>query len=232
MKTLIRNSLLIFVAAFIINGCSTVPVTVDNVKQEDTRVSPPIDNVNSGNCALVSETLNLQNQTVKLPTNGRMPLESHLLTKEDGLPWPKSQTDRIAAHLSKSCTLLKAKLPGVDCNKVYSSKYAREWTPSEGGYIGQGSGAIPPLEHEMFSGNLYWTSKNKPRVGVNDKFLVCANSKCVVITMAYETGPGNPKLLGGIQPEIQYLLGANNDTQITLGRLKNQATNLGPVVCK
>jgi hypothetical protein len=231
-KYVFRSVILVaFMTGFILTalyGCATAPV-VEAPKSPEIKPVP----VQQGKCELIEETLVLQNQVVKLPAIGRMPLESHLVAKEDKrTSWPKNQTEGISKHLEMSCALLKAKVPAADCNKAYQNPYAKLWTPSEGGHIGQGSGAIPSLEQEMWSGNLYWTAKNKPKVGVNDKFLVCANAKCVVITMGFETGPGDKALLGGLQPESMYVLGADNRTPITLGRLKDQSLPLGPRTCK
>lgn len=237
------RNLLELSALFLIVGCSTTSVvkepspTTDVVVAPQQADEPPSKALpfpgSTGPCLVVKEVLNLQNQTISLPSIGRMPLESHLVTKDDGIKgWPKSQTDGIAKHLAISCVLLQQKFPGTDCSKVYQNPYAKVWTPSEGGHIGQGSGAIPTLEQEMWSGNMYWTAKNKPKVGVNDKFITCANSKCVVITMGFETGPGNKELLGGLQVEPMVYLGANNNTLITVGRLKDQSIPLGPRICK
>jgi hypothetical protein len=202
-------------------ACSTAPVK-----------DPP----SGGNCDLVQETLKLANQTVTLPREGLFVLESHLASKEEsfhGSPFPATEKDGIDAHIESSCSILQREMPGIDCIKVYATRYHWEWTPPEGGKAGQGSNGNlkPSLRAEIYSGNMYWTGATKPKIGVNDKFLACKGEKCIVVNAAYETGPGDKKYLGGLQGEPMFYLGATNSTKILWGRLKNQETPLGPIKC-
>lgn len=167
-----------------------------------------------------------------------MVVESHLTTTSDVFPsgrlFANHGTEGIDAHLLRSCTLLKKWRPDLTtCTSVYNASYKKVWTPAESGKIGQGSvGNLrpSPLE-EMFSGNMYWTSTTKPKPGT--KFLARSPSgKRVVFVMGYETGPRDPKLLGGLQPEVHFLLGTDGSSQIEIGRLKDQSLPLGPVNCK
>lgn len=180
------------------------------------------------NCELVGEKLVLANQTVTLPATGQFVLESHLLTKEDGAGWPTTITDRIDTHLKRSCEALKM----ADCKAIYSSTYHRQWTPAEGGRIGQGSvGELrPTVLEEMWSGNMMWTGKNKPKPGT--RFLAQANGKSVAVVMGFETGPKDKKWLGGLQGEVLWALKATSKTAIRFGRLKDQGVTPGPVDCK
>ena len=81
----------------------------------------------------------------------------------------------------------------------------------------------------MWSGNMFWTSKNKPKPGT--RFLVSYGTKNVVIVMGYETGPRSPKYIGGLQPEVHYALGTNGSSKFKVARLVDQEIPLGPVHC-
>jgi len=184
------------------------------------------------NCELVQEDIVLRNQKVTLPASGKFVLESHLVTKADEfLGYPKTITESIEDHLARSCYILRAIAPGTSasCGEVYATKYHRQWTPSESGEIGQGSvGSLKPtVLEEMFSGNMYWTSRPYP----GTKFLACTN-QCVVVAVGYETGPRSKKYLGGFQGEVHWFLGANSNSSVYWGRLKDQTINLGPVTCR
>lgn len=208
----------------------TVPVTAPPVSIEIPRESFGSD------CSVISETLVLKNQTAKLPKMGKFVLESHLATKSDTFPagrlFPQSVSEGILDHMNRSCEYLK-KLGVKNCLDVFSTKYHRAWTPPESGKAGQGSvgNLKPTVEEEMWSGNLYWTSANKPKPGT--KFLASRGGRHVVVVMGYETGPRDPSFLGGLQGEVMWWLQANNShTDIQLGRLKDQTLPPGPVICK
>jgi hypothetical protein len=187
-------------------------------------------------CSVVTETLKLTNQTVTLPKKGRMVLESHLATKSDSFPagrlFPQTISEGILDHMNRACEILK-KHGVTNCLDVFSTKYHRQWTPPESGKAGQGSigNTKPTVIEEMWSGNLYWTRENKPKPGT--KFLASRNGRHVVVVMGYETGPRDPKFLGGLQGEVMWWLKATNtDSDIQLARLKDQSLSPGPVVCK
>lgn len=178
------------------------------------------------NCDLITETLKLKNQTVTLPTTGKFVLESHLLTKDD-IKMPQDVRDGVMNHIDRSCELI-----GGTCSEVYTTKYHFQWTPAESGHIGQGSvGSLrPSVEEEMWSGNMYWTKENKPKPGT--KYLAKFKNNSVVVVMGYETGPADPKWLGGFQGEVFYGLGAKfNQDQIYFGRLVDQSHKPGPINC-
>lgn len=181
-----------------------------------------------GRCEMQEEVLQLANQTVTLPATGIFVLESHLLTKEDGQGWPATVADRIEGHLSRACAALKA----GRCEAIYTTRYHREWTPAEGGRIGQGSvGELrPTVLEEMWSGNMMWSAKTKPKPGT--RFLAQVGKKAVVVVVGFETGPGDRKWLGGLQGEVMWWLGAKNTTPIRWGRLKDQSLSPGPIDCE
>lgn len=207
----------LFLALFLLTSCTTVP-------------TGPSQAPSTGNCAVVSETLKLANQTLTLPATGKVVLESHLATGDDSFPggriFPNTTNEGISAHIARAC-----KIGGfADCSKVYASKYVNEWTPQEGGLFGQGSvgNLKPSASEEMWSGNMFWTAANKPKPGT--RFLATRAGKAVVAVMGYETGPSDPSYIAGLQGEvISYLGGQDN---ITIGRSVDQSLVPGPVVCK
>ncbi len=170
---------------------------------------------------------------------GRFPVESHLLTADEQAEsgWPKSKGEGIDEHVRASCAVLKAKygLTDEDCEDVYKNSWERVWTPAEGGgQIGQGSKGIPPhLEEEMFSFNMRWI----PPVPPGTKFLLSHGDRHVIVSGGYEFGPGKKIVakgaIGGVQPEVEYFLGAKTSSTIRVRSLENiQEMPLGPVVCE
>lgn len=208
---------LVFSVALLLQNCAIAPV-------ENQPIQTPV-----SNCAMVEETIVLRNQTVKLPTTGKFVLESHLATKSDfGGGFPTTNTQGIDTHIANACKLIKGAKPG--CSDVYTTRYHKEWTPPEGGKAGQGSvgNLKPTVLEEMWSGNMYW--KVKPAPGT--KFLACNRASCVVTIVGFETGPLDPKWLGGLQGEVMWALKASSSTTIRWGRLKDQTLAPGPVDCK
>lgn len=197
-----------------------------------TPMEPIPTGTTNADCATVDETLVLSNQTVRLPATGRFVVESHLATTSDPGTFPTTVTENIDQHLQRACHALSLidNSVGPNCSAVYRASYMRQWTPPEGGKAGQGSVSTRPTAlQEMFSGNMYWKG-NIPPPGT--RFLACYGVKCVVVAVGFETGPRDPKLLGGLQPEVFYFLKANDQSSIRWGRLKNQSLAYGPVECK
>lgn len=187
-------------------------------------------------CKIAPVTYELQNQKLTLPVIGPVVEESHLVTKTDVFPkgrkFAVSQVENIKAHLQRSCSILKRTFGGLtDCSSVYHQPWQKEWTPAEGGKIGQGSvGDLRPLvEEEMWSGNMFWTAANKPKPGT--RFLASYEGRDVVFVMGYETGPRSDKYIAGLQTEVLYALKANSTSKITISLLEDQTLQLGPVVC-
>jgi len=239
-----KLNLILFVAvsmwaATVFTSCATAPVTEAPAEQLPPATQPPVVTPLPKKCPsleLVSETLQLANQKVTLPKKGRMVLESHLATKSDTFPggrlFPSSNSEKILDHMNRACEHLK-KLGVTNCLTVFSTQYHKAWTPPEAGKAGQGSvgNLKPTVEEEMWSGNLYWTSKTKPKPGT--KFLASRGDRHVVVVMGYETGPKDPKFLGGLQGEVMWWLKANNTHgDIQLARLKDQSLTPGPVICE
>lgn len=76
---------------------------------------------------------------------------------------------------------------------------------------------------------MYW-SGNKPSPG--EKFLLSYRDKHVVAASGFETGPMSATFLGGVQGEIHWYLGSDSDSQVRIGRLKDQSLAYGPVECR
>ncbi len=168
---------------------------------------------------------------------GKFPVESHLVTKSElsrNGRWPSSKSDGLQSHLDSSCALLKERFAGVNCALVYPTKWHKVWTPAEGGGArGQGKHAQPPdLMNEMFSFNMRWN----PAVPPGTKFLLTLGDRQVVVVGGYEYGPNaglfDSGYIGGIQPEVQYFLGAQRQSKIKVQMLADQSMPLGPTNCR
>lgn len=214
-----------------LNGCSTVQSKIE------APVEVPVSTINA-DCSMISETIVLTNQTVKLPARGTFVLESNLITKSDDFSgFASTVTEKIDQHLAQSCAVVNLikDAGGSGCPLLHkylgtSDKYYREWTPAESGHIGQGSvGDLKPsVVEELNSGNMFW--KIKPSPGT--KFLACNEGICTVVAVGWETGPRDPQYLGGLQPEIFWFIQAKPDSLITWGRLKDQSLPVGPIECR
>lgn len=227
-------------------GCKTQDTKPDPIKEEIEEVINDIDpKPQSSKCEVKQEKFALCSDgkcsgsfMASFPRTGAVVLESHLASVVDSFDggnryFPKTTTEGIQSHLDRSCTLLRVAIADADCEKAYASKYVKVWTPPEGGKAGQGSlGDLKPsLLEEMFTCNMMWTRKTKPKAG--EKWLAKFKDKAVVVVMGYETGPGDTKKwIGGCQGEVFYALGAPHQSTLTLGRLIDQSLNPGPVVCE
>jgi hypothetical protein len=186
-------------------------------------------------CSIQPFVAHTKHGDVQFPASGQFVLESHLATTSDVFPqgrlFPRTTKEGIEAHITHSCSELQAISPNVSCDAVYRTRYHKEWTPPEGGKAGQGSvgNLRPPFLEEMFSGNMMWKSDGKPAPGT--RFLASFNGKHVVIVLGYETGPNDPKWLGGFQGEVFHYLGADDSKKITIAKLKDQNLRPGPVQC-
>lgn len=184
-------------------------------------------------CEVVPTTVQLKWGAKKLPATGKFVLESHLATNLDtfeGRLFPKTGAEGITIHKARSCEAMRV-LNGLDCAKMPDSKYTMVWTPAEGGKIGQGSvgDKKPSVVEEMWTCNMMWTKA--PKAGT--KYLMKSGNKSVVVVMGYETGPGSKEWLGGCQGEVMWVLGATNNSQLTLlGELKDQSLSAGPINCQ
>jgi len=186
-------------------------------------------------CTLTEEPLSLKNRTITLPTTGAITVESHLATMEDQFPqhrlFPVDKHERLDRHRSRSCQQLLELPISADCEDAYKDPQVQEWTPPEHGLFGQGSvgDRRPTVLEEMWSGNMYWTVQSKPKPGT--RFLVTRGHKHIVLVMGYETGPTDRAHLLGVQSEVAYYLGIENDDTVEVGRLVDQSASPGPVEC-
>jgi len=113
---------------------------------------------------------------------------------------------------------------------VYTQPWTKVWTPANDGTIneyGQGSlgNVKPTAEEEVWQGNMYFVENP----GKLERFRISnpKTKKSCIIQMAYEQGPGSTSFLGGVVPEVQWYLGASNETQLQLEKVSD-GTLLGP----
>ncbi len=166
--------------------------------------------------------------TIYLPKSGIFYQEGHLVTKEDEIKgFPESNTEKIDEHLQRS-----AKILGAEISKIYPNRWAKRWTPPENGKAGQGSiGPVKPsAKEEMYIFNMMFKDSSMPKRG--EKWLMSYNGRYVIVVGGYEKGPSSSSRLGGVQPEVLFVLGAKNPARLTLhGPLKNQKVAPGRIQC-
>ncbi len=168
-----------------------------------------------------------------LPASGRLVEESHIKSKDECYSgkdcFPRTQSEGMAAHL----TLHRFELArfGIDSSIVYDADWRTEWTPAEfGGTVGQGSiEQSPPISEETWIFNMQWASKDAPIPGT--RYLATYGEHAVVVSAGWETGPEETKWLAGMQPAAFFVLGADDKSQIRVGRLRDQSLPLGPIQC-
>jgi hypothetical protein len=176
-------------------------------------------------------------RAIVLPTKGKFTLESHYLTKRDVFPnkFPATQTEGMQTHLQRSFILYHALDTLMTIEKLYRSRFQKEWTPAENGKIGQGSRGELQLtqlspEDELWMMNMMWARGTIPKIGT--KFLLTANGRSVVVIAGYETGPSSEKFLGGVTTEVHSFLQTNETSLIEIGFLKDQTLPAGPTRCR
>jgi len=106
-------------------------------------------------------------RTIELPVTGRFVQESHYVTNKDkflaGRLFPISVTESIDEHLNRSLEIYLKFDKTMLFNTLYNNIWKRQWTPSEGGEMGQGSvGNIQATEltpeNELWMMNMMWAS--------------------------------------------------------------------------
>jgi hypothetical protein len=244
-----RSAMGAAIAALLHVGCATKTIHSPAVGQASilhtpaaagTPVAAGTPAIGLDRCAVIATTVERGgaswSDTITLPAKGKMVLESHLATTEDdfdGRLFPGTQDEEIADHLARSCARLQHLGARTGCDEVYRTQYHRRFTPAEGGgKIGQGSTGDrkPPAEQEMWVMNIMFRDGHVPPPG--QRWLVSANDRCVVAVAGWEVGPGDQGLLGGMQGEVHWYLGTDNDSEITVhGPLKDQTLAPGPIEC-
>jgi hypothetical protein len=194
----------------------------------------------------------LNNRTVQLPASGQFVLESHLVTTSDVFPEagkgktprlfprvtfainkrPIGSDERIQQHLVREWKEYRKFFPATPFNTLFDNRYVKQWTPAESGKPGQGSvgNTRPSVAEELWIANMYWSAKGKPKPGT--KFLMTAHGKRVVVVMGYETGPEDPKFLGGAQGAVFKALGLKDNEVAEIACLKDQSVPVGPVISR
>lgn len=165
---------------------------------------------------------------LSLPAYGKVVMESHYVTNDDVFPtgvYPSYIDEHISFHLEESCGLLGK----TNCMEVYASKYARQWTPSEGGQIGQGSRGRHRLsmKSELWAATMNLKSNFPPDTRMLAKF----GSKAVVLSIGHEIGPSTKHIMG-MSPEAHWYLGTNNESMIEVEYPIDQALPFGPIDCR
>lgn len=187
--------------------------------------------------------MKLRSRMLQLPAAGCFVQESHYLTDKDfyllASRYPKDIGEQIYAHIKRSIEFMLDNYPNIGVpeldplNKIYNNKYKTQWTPSEGGKIGQAARGdhFPTIEQEIWQGNMMFIYQHMPAPGT--KYLITNPSnglKCV-IQMGFEIGPGNEKdFIGGVTTEVHWYLKADNKTQLVIDYCDDQSVKLGPVI--
>lgn len=189
--------------------------------------------------------------TIALPETGRLFGEGHYVTASDSFPGnrnypapmdpqpfnsgPVQCNEHIQRHMEHSLKLYRELDPEATIARLYPDRWADKWTPQEGGECGQGSIGDTQLRHltpqkEMWFLTMNWAS-GRDRPAIDTRFLISANGRHVVAIAGYETGPGGDHMLGGVTREVHGWLGTDNNSQITVSYLADQAAHIGPVTC-
>ena len=174
--------------------------------------------------------------TIHLPSTGIFYQEGHLATEEDSWKnkngssryFPQSNTDDIESHLERSARML-----GVSVEQLYPNKWAKLWTPPEGGRSGQGSvgNLKPSAQEEMFIFNMMFQQADRPPPG--ERWLMSYGNHHAVVVGGYEIGPASQSRLGGVQPEVLHILKAPyGSAELTIhGPLIDQSLAPGKINC-
>ncbi len=183
--------------------------------------------VTSGDCSMESGWLDRVGDDgayLELPATGRIVLEAHLVTVDDGYgtaasdPWPESITESIDDHYRTS-----------QQETQFVMHRTQPWAPQEGCEYGQGSaGSKLPVEDEGWYVNMYWA--DRPDRGTR-MILRDDAGRAVVVAAGYETGPGNLDWVGGTTEEVHHYMGTGHGSELTLGFAVDQTLALGPIDC-
>ncbi len=180
----------------------------------------------SGDCSVTFEYNGIRPPAAK----GKISRESHLVTQEEAKyfdrGWPSNKKDGIQRHLE--ITKFKQNCPGCNPN-------SQQWTPAEGGAIGQGSTEKPPASLEPWSVNSRWYKngrKTNPPPGTRVILFAPKTNRWVVGVAGFEWGPGSKTgHTFGAQPEVLHALGIQHGDMVVFGFAKDQSLPPGPISC-
>ncbi len=163
-------------------------------------------------------------KTLKMPAQGPVVMEAHLVTQQEPPPYPQTFTEKLAAHygLSQNVTGLVMFREQV-------------WAPKEGGtFYGAGIGSPTkfPVADEGWYVNMYWTAKSRPPAGTRMILRKPGTDRAVVVSAGYETGPGNLAHVAGTPEETHFYLGTGHLSVLDVGIAVDQGLALGPRRCK
>jgi hypothetical protein len=161
---------------------------------------------------------------LKMPAQGPVVMEAHLVTQQEPAPYPQTFTEELAAHyqLSQNATGLVMFREQV-------------WAPKEGGtFYGAGIGSPTqfPLLDEGWYVNMYWTAKSRPKAGTRMILRKPGTDRAVVVSAGYETGPGNLAHVAGTPEETHFYLGTGHLSVLDVGIAVDQKLALGPRRCQ
>ena len=176
-----------------------------------------------GNCAMTTESIELQWGTLGLPTTGSVVKEAHMVTTSevfDDNGWPDNATDGLSEHIELSGT-----------TTGFLATRQSTWCPfGEGGSMwGQGSTIKPPLEYEAWYICMYWVDRPEP--GTRMIVTNPQNGYSVVAIAGYETGPGSSERIAGVVEEVHMVLESDHGSELTIGFAEDQTLQPGPITC-
>ena len=160
-----------------------------------------------------------------MPATGRIVLEAHLVTIEDGYgtagsgPWPHAIREGIPEHYLTS-----------EAATGFVMHRGEPWAPEENSDFGQGAHfAKLPVVDEGWYVNMMWSTR--PEDGTRMILSDPTSGRAVVVAAGFETGPGNLDWVGGTVEEAHHYLGTTHGSELTLGFAVDQDLPLGPVEC-
>lgn len=194
--------------------CAVTPMEVEMVWSS---CAPEVD------CVERPDAEGVLRRYLHTPTSGRVALEAHLVTVEDdfGGGWPGTFTEGLEAHYALSFA-----------TSNYVMDRTEPWAPAgEGGSMfGQSAFSRPlPVLDEAFYVNMYW--RRRPAPGTRMLIGNPRNGRTIVGAGGYETGPGDPRFIGGVTEEIHHYLGTGHGDALSFAFLVDPSLPLGPVTC-
>jgi hypothetical protein len=172
----------------------------------------------------VMERVNDGGNSLPMPATGPIVMEAHLVTQEEPMPYPSTETEELAEHYALS-----------QGRTGFVMHRTNVWAPLEGGSFygaGIGSPSLFPVMHEHWYVNMYWRSTSRPERGTRMILRDPAGGpRAVVVAAGYETGPGNLEHIGGTPEETHFYMGTRHRSVLKLGIATDQTLPYGPRTC-
>lgn len=161
--------------------------------------------------------------TLLLPATGPVAKLGHLVTQDEGAPYPSTSSEHIDEHFGITAQTTGLVMP-----------WTGAWAPLDGAAY-YGAGAYAPTEmpalDEAFYVAMYWTAEARPPKGTRMILRDPASGRAVVVAAGYETGPADLNSIGGTTEEAHYYLGTDAGAELELGIAEDQGLPLGPRIC-